>query len=99
MKMGRHWFKKPNLGIHFPVILILVAAVACQTAAPPTEAPTATTAPTPTTAAAEPTAVPTTEAQATQPPGDRTMAAPQFAPPFAEYWKPPTDFYGQPVRG
>jgi ABC-type transport system substrate-binding protein len=97
--MFRHWFKKPNLGIYLPVILILVAPVACQTAAPPTEAPTATTAPTPTTAAVEPTAVPTMEAQATQPPGDRTMAAPQFAPPFTEYWKPPTDFYGQPVRG
>jgi peptide/nickel transport system substrate-binding protein len=97
--MFRRWFKKPNLVIYLPLILVWVAAVACQTAAPPTEAPTATTAPTPTTAAVEPTAVPTTEAQATQPPGDRTMASPQFVPPFAEYWKPPTDFYGQPVRG
>jgi peptide/nickel transport system substrate-binding protein len=27
------------------------------------------------------------------------MAGPTYAPPFAEYWKPPTDFYGQPVYG
>jgi ABC-type transport system substrate-binding protein len=97
--MVRHWLKKPNLVIYLPVILILVAAVACQTAAQPTEAPTATTAPTPTMAAADPTAVPTAEAQATQLPGDGMMAGPKYAPPFAEYWKPPTDFYGQPVYG
>jgi ABC-type transport system substrate-binding protein len=27
------------------------------------------------------------------------MAGPKYAPDFAEYWKPPSDFYGQPVYG
>ena len=75
--------------------LTLVLAVACGAAEPPTEAPTATTAPTPTAAAVASTAM----AQATEPANDGMMARPSHAPSFAEYWKPPTDFYGQPVYG
>ena len=69
----------------------------------PTAAPTATTAaptkPANTPAAAAPTSAPTGMPQATRPPGDVATVNPEMAPPFAEYWKPPVDFYGQPVRG
>ncbi len=53
----------------------------------PSEAMEATTAP--------PTAMPAAVAK----PDDGAMAGPVYAPSFASYWKPPTDFYGQPVRG
>jgi hypothetical protein len=34
-----------------------------------------------------------------RPPVGDDMAGPEYAPTFAEYWKPPTDYYGQPVYG
>jgi hypothetical protein len=45
------------------------------------------------------TSVPTVEAQATAPPAGDDMAGPEYAPTFAEYWKPPTNYYCQPVCG
>ena len=97
--MVHQWFRKPYSAKYLSLILVVVAAVACGTAEQPTEPPTATTAPTPTTAAAESTAAPTAMPQSTAPPSDEMMAGVEYAPAFAEYWKPPTDFYGQPVRG
>ena len=42
---------------------------------------------------------PTAESQAVAPPVDDATAAPRYAPSFASYWEPATDFYGQPVYG
>lgn len=59
-------------------------------AAAPTRAAAPAAAPTP--KAAVPAATPTA-----RPPAP--VAAPKAAPSFAEYWKPPTAYYGQPVYG
>ena len=88
--------KKPAGLFRGPALVALVlAAIACSaeaTATPapppaPTAAPTATAEPT---ATPEPTPTPTAESTAT--PDHRAMA-------FADYWKPPTDYYGEPVYG
>ena len=42
---------------------------------------------------------PTTVAQAALAPASESLAGPKEAPTFAEYWNPPTDFYGDPVYG
>jgi len=42
---------------------------------------------------------PTTVAQAALAPASESLAGPREAPSFASYWKPPTDFYGDPVYG
>ena len=44
---------------------------------------------------AEPTAMP----EPMEKPADEMMAGARHAPAFAEYWKPDTDFYGDPVYG
>ena len=59
------------------------------TPAPGAPDPTPTRAPLPTTV---PTAAPTEAAVG-------MMAEPDYAPSMAEYWNPPTDFYGDPVYG
>jgi ABC-type transport system substrate-binding protein len=91
--MVHQWFRKPYPAIYLSLILVVVAALACGTTAEPTAAPTAAP------ITAEATSVPTAIPQATKPPGDAVTGNPEVAPPFAEYWNPPTDFYGQPVRG
>ena len=42
---------------------------------------------------------PTTVAQAALAPASESLAGPREAPSFASYWRPPTDFYGDPVYG
>ena len=42
---------------------------------------------------------PTTVAQAALAPVSESVAGPREAPSVASYWKPPTDFYGDPVYG
>ena len=37
--------------------------------------------------------------EATEGLGDGMMMKPDHEPSFAEYWNPPTDFYGQPIYG
>ena len=85
------------------LMMLLALALACGAAATatprPTEAPAATAAPTPTpgpapTATRVPLATPAP--LATQAPA---MEGPAYAPAFADYWNPPTDFYGEPVYG
>ncbi len=88
------------------LFLIPILAAACGESATPTSAPTATAVPAAPTAtsAPAPTAThamqaPTVMPQATEEPGQGMMMAPEHAPSFAEYWNPPTDFYGEPVYG
>ena len=88
------------------LFLIPVLAAACGESATPTPVPPPTTAPEPTaTQAPEPTATqaaataPTAMPEATEEPGQEMMMAPEHAPSFAEYWNPPTGFYGDPVYG
>ena len=64
------------------------AAAAEQPAAPAAAAP-----------AQQPVATPTTVAQAAVAVAGESMAGPKEAPSFESYWKPPTDFYGDPVYG
>jgi hypothetical protein len=91
-KMVHRWFRKPKSVTSVPLILLLLLALACGTAAEPPATPT--TAPvaraTPTTApvTAEATSAPTAMPQATNPPGDAVTSNPELAPPFAEYWTP-----------
>ena len=86
--MEKHWFKSRQALFLSPVLLLLIVAVACGGAAEPTAAPpTATSAP-------APTAMP----EAMEEPSGEMMADPEKVA-FAEYWTPPTDYYGQPVRG
>ena len=90
-EMPYQWLRKPRTFLYVSIIAVLaLAAVACGAAATATPVPTAAP-----TAMAVPTAVP--EAMA-EPAGDM-MAGPRHAPAFAEYWKPDTDFYGDPVYG
>jgi len=108
--MSPHWFRNPLLILPLCLMLILMLAVACGTSeeapaapaaattAPPAAAPAATTAPAaaaPAAAVPAPTAVPA----AVSKPDDGAMAGPKYAPSFSDYWKPPTEFYGQPVYG
>ena len=105
--MRRHWFGKPPAIKSVPLLLILLFFVACGSAAEPvpTTAPEAAApADTQGEQAGAPTAesqavAPTAESQAVAPPVDDAMAAPKYAPSFASYWEPATDFYGQPVYG
>ena len=73
------------LTLFLPVALWAVLAVACG--ADPTEAPLPTATAIPTTLTPIPTPAPTPEATR------------KVASSFADYWNPPTDFYGQPVYG
>ncbi|HZA24145.1 MAG TPA: ABC transporter substrate-binding protein, partial [Dehalococcoidia bacterium] len=94
--MPHQWFKKPRGLIYLPLILVLLTALACGTAATPTEAPE----PTATSAAAATSApAPTAMAQPTTAPGDGMMAGIEHAPSFAEFWQPPTSVYGELVKG
>ena len=90
--MEYHWLGKSKSLLLGSLALVLALAIACGAAAtatpvPPTSAP-ASTAPT---AVPAPTVgqVPTVEA----------MGAGKVTPAFADYWQPPTDFYGEPVYG
>ena len=94
--------KEPKGLLYAPMLVVLVlAAVACGAAATATPAPTAapTAMPEPTAmmeAMPEPTAMPEAMAE----PSGEMMAKPEVgAMAFADYWKPPTDFYGPVVYG
>ena len=87
------------------LFLIPVLAAACGESATATPVPAPTSPPEPTaTSAPEPTATqaaaaqPTAEPAATEDPG-AGMMQPAHAPSMAEYWNPPTDFYGEPIYG
>src|SRR5919106_3603751 len=92
--MMSHWLRNPAEFVFTLILVPLLFPLACGAAEQPTQAPEATAAPAATCAPA-PTAMP----QSTAPPSDDMMAGVEYAPTFAEYWTPPTEFYGQPVRG
>ena len=97
--MSYQWLKQrlkePKGILYAPILLVLALAVACGAAATATPVPTA--APTEAPAAmAEPTAVPEAVAK---PDSDQVAKPAAGEMAFAEYWKPPTDYYGQPVYG
>jgi hypothetical protein len=94
VEMLNYWLRKPNLVAYLFLVTALLAALVCGAAEQPTQAPPATAAPV-ATSAPSPTAVP----QAIEPPSDGMVAGAEYAPTFAEYWKPPVEFYGQPVKG
>ena len=88
--------KKPAGLLRGPVLMVLLlAAVACSAEATATPAPTPAQTEAPT-ATAEPTTVPkptpTPTVEIIAEPDDGAMA-------FADYWNPPTDYYGNPVYG
>ena len=96
--MSYQWLKQrlkePRGLLYGPMLVILaLATVACGAAATATPAPVPTEAPA---ATAEPTAVPEVMAK----PPEEIMAKPETgAMAFADYWNPPTDFYGPVVYG
>jgi ABC-type transport system substrate-binding protein len=90
-------FRKPKLIVPIPLVLVLLLAVACGTAAEPAPEPAnppAATVEAPTTAP-----TPTAMAEPTKPPGDSAKPGVEYAPSFAQYWQPPTAVYGEPVKG
>ena len=89
--MLENWIRKPGLVAHFLLVTSLLIALGCGAAEQSTQAPPATAAP----PAAQPTAMP----QPTAPPAQEMTAGIEYAPSFAEYWQPPVEFYGQPVKG
>ena len=93
--MPYHWLNKCKALFFAPLIAVLaLAAIACGAAATATPAPTV--APAEPAAVVEPTAVP----EAMVKPADDTMAKSEAgAMAFADYWKPDTEFYGNPVKG
>jgi ABC-type transport system substrate-binding protein len=100
------WLKRPTRTALLPLSLALLLSIACGSAAQPeaeqqfpTPAEVQARQPVaPVDAPAQPLDAPTAVPQPVQAPGDRTSGA-EFAPVFAEYWHPPVDFYGQPVKG
>ena len=93
--MFYQWLKRPKALFYIPALLVLaLAAVACGAAATATPVPTAAPTEAPM-AMAEPTAMP----EVMEKPAEEMMAGARHAPAFAEYWKPDTDFYGDPVYG
>ncbi len=100
--MKRHQIGKPGPVI-YPLVVLVVALglmfmVACGSATAPAEPPDQE-AVAPAAEPAPPVATPTSMAQAALAPAGESIAGPKQAPSFASYWKPPTDFYGQPVYG
>jgi ABC-type transport system substrate-binding protein len=94
--MVHRQFRNPRLVIPIPLMLVLLLAVACGTAAEPIAEPTS-----PSTAAAEqPTnaPAPTAMAEPTKPPIEAAKPGIEYAPSFAQYWQPPTAVYGEPVK-
>ncbi|MFQ6029345.1 MAG: ABC transporter substrate-binding protein, partial [Dehalococcoidia bacterium] len=91
--MVYHWLSKPKALILGPMVLVLVLAVACGSAAEQ-----ATTSP-PAQPTAAPVEQPTAVPVATTPPEADAMAGSKTAPEFADYWNPPTEVYGEPVYG
>ncbi len=108
--MKRHRTGKPWRFIYVAMVLSLLFLVACGSAEAPAEAPAvqpeaapaqqpAAPAQEPAAPAEQPVATPTTVAQEALAPAAESVAGPQQAPSFESYWKPATDFYGQPVYG
>ena len=97
--MSYQWLKKPKAFILAPMVALLaLAAVACGAAATATPAPTAAPTAAPV-AMAEPAAEPTAAPAPMEQPADSMMAKAEHAPAFADYWKPRTDYYGEPKYG
>ena len=102
--MPRQWMKQrlsqfrrllPGTVLALAVVLLLV--LACRTE--PTVTPVPTPAPT-AAATAAPTATSTPTSTPTPTPTAEPTAEPyDGATAFAEYWNPPTDYYGEPVYG
>ena len=84
--MDYPWLKNPRVLVLGPLALFLVLAIACGAAATATPPPTASS--------GSPTARP--EATMIAVPGDDLGG---MGLSFADYWKPPTSAYGEPIRG
>ncbi len=107
--MSYHWFRKPKAFLLAPVVAVMaLAAVACGAAATATPVPTVAPTEAPETMTESMTEsmtdamamAPTTVPEAMDQPAGEMMAEKEtMAMAFADYWKPDTDFYGQPVRG
>ena len=79
-----------------PVLAVaLVAIAACSSA----EQPTATPIPPPAAAASEPAAAPTAMPADSAAPDQSMMGEKMSGGDVPDYWKPPTDYYGEPVYG
>ena len=87
--MAYHWLNRSKTLLLGSLALVLALAMACGASA------TAVPAPTSAPAVTSPTAVPIP----TEAPPVEILGAGKIAPSFADYWKPPTDFYGDPVSG
>lgn len=88
--------------VFVPLVSLLVLNLACgEAAAPatPPEVPATVVTTAPAADAPSATAVPTAEPEMPARLTDDRPIVPPAAPSFAEYWKPPTGFYGQPVYG
>lgn len=112
--MPNHSIRKPWTIVYLSVVLSLLFLVACGSSSAPVApaapaapaapqnqqpaAPESTTAPS-AGAVEMPAPTPTTVAQAALAPAGAAVAAPREAPSFESYWKPNTDFYGQPKYG
>ena len=103
--MSYHWrkqaLKEPRKLILGPVIAILaLAVVACGAASPEPAAPAAEPAAPAAAPAQEQAPEPTAAPAAMDQPASDMMAEPKSgAMAFADYWNPPTDYYGEPVYG
>ena len=108
--MSYHWRKQslkvPRKLLLGPVLAILALAIVACGAAEPEPAAPEPAAPEPPAAQAEAPAAPAeapapTAAPAAmdQPAGDMMDKPEKGAMAFAEYWNPPTDYYGEPVYG
>ncbi len=103
--MSYHWrkqtLKEPRKFVLGPIMAILaLAIVACGAASPEPAAPAAEPAAPAAAPAQEPAPEPTAAPAPMEKPAEEMMAKPESgAMAFAEYWNPPTDYYGEPVYG
>ncbi len=105
--MSYHWrtqpLKEPRKILLGPILAILALAIlACGAASPEPAAPAAEPAAPAQAPAQEPAAAPepTAMPEAMEKPAEEMMAKPETgAMAFADYWNPPTDYYGEPVYG
>jgi len=89
--LANHWYRNTSTHFFLAIAFLLTLAVACGAAA--------TATPQPTVAPTEAMAAPTAMAEPTTASGEEMMMGGKVAPSFANYWKPPTDVYGEPISG
>jgi len=93
--MTLHRFKKSSVLVPIGLILVFLVAIACGSADAPTQAPTSPPV-SAATATAAPLPTPMVEGQGVEGQGMEGMEAGRS---FADYWRPPTAAYGEPISG